>query len=308
MAGLLGSIALGVFLGWKKLLPLRILVNSSKIITISIIILLVTMGFKIGMDKQTLSNLGKYGLQALVFAVATIAFSLGSVAFLEKLFTAKSDVESAENIEVLTERQAHPYKMTLIIVTAFVVGILIGFTVIPAEFTAYLPYLTNIALHFTVLAVGIDLGQNKEMWKQFLRAGRLVFIAPLGVAAGSILAGMICGKVLGWKLLEGGAVGAGFGWYSLSGVIISEMHSVALGTIAFLSNIMREILAIIIIPILAGRTGKLALIAPGGATTMDTTLPIIAAAGPPGIAVFAFINGVILSAFVPILVTFLLSF
>lgn len=307
MAGLLGSIALGIFLGWKRLLPPKILANSGRMITISIMLLLIIMGVKIGLDKQTLSNLGAYGLQALLFAATTIALSVGTVALLEKLFTKNLKVPFVKEIEVKTDPQPHPYRMTFIIVGGFFCGVLIGFAVIPSGVSEFLPILTNWALYFTIFAVGIDLGQNQEMWKQFISIGRFVFLAPLGIALGSVLAGMITGKLLGWSFWEGGAVGAGFGWYSLSGVMISEIHSVGLGTIAFLSNVLREILAIIMIPFLAGRIGKLALIAPGGATTMDTTLPIIASVGPPGIALIAFVNGIVLSSVVPILVPFLLS-
>lgn len=302
MTVLLGWIVFGIILGWKRLLPARILSLNGKIITLAIIFLLVTMGLRIGLDKQTLSNLGRYGLQAFLFALTTILFSLGAVSFLEKLFANKIEIPSAGKLEVKTEVEPHPYRMTFIIVGAFFMGIIVGFFVVPAWVNDILPALTDWALYFTLFAVGIDLGLNKEMWKQFMTIGRFVFLAPLGVAIGSILAGMITGRFLGWTFWEGGAVGAGFGWYSLSGVMISELHSVALGTIAFLSNVMREVITILIIPFLAGRVGKFSLVAPGGATTMDTTLPIIAAVGPPGIAVIAFINGVVLSSLVPVLV------
>jgi hypothetical protein len=86
LAALLGSIVIGFVFGWKRLLPSKIIAKSGKIITISIVFLLITMGLRIGMDKQTLSNLGKYGLQALFFAILTIAFSIGGVALIEKVF------------------------------------------------------------------------------------------------------------------------------------------------------------------------------------------------------------------------------
>ena len=307
MAILLGCIALGVLLGWKRLLPHKIVTNSGRIITIALTILLITMGLKIGLDKQTLGNLATYGLQAFFFAIAAILFSLGLVAVLERLFAKDLVIITEGDMEIEEGAKPHPYRMTLIIIGAFFFGIFLGFTMIPDSVKSILPSLTNGALYFTLLVIGIDLGVNKQVWKQFLKVGRLVFLVPLGVALGSIAAGMVAGRLLGWSAWEGGAVGAGFGWYSLSGVLISEVHSVALGTISFLSNVIRELITIIITPFLAQRVGKLTLIAPGGATTMDTTLPVITAVGPPGIAIVAFINGFILSSLVPILVPFLLS-
>jgi len=307
LAALLGCIGFGVFLGWKKLLPEKIIANSGRIITIAIMILLITMGLKIGLDKQTMNNLGMYGLQAFLFAFITIFFSLGFVAFLEKLFASELVIVSEEQMEVMTDSHPNPYRMTFKIIGAFFLGIALGLVFIPTWVNDILPSLTNGALYFTLFAIGIDLGHNKQIWKQFMQLGRFVFLVPLGVSLGSVIAGMLVGKFLGWTVWEGGAVGAGFGWYSLSGVLISEIHSVALGTISFLSNVIREILTIVITPFLVGRVGKLTLIAPGGATTMDTTLPIIAALGPPGIAIIAFINGFVLSSLVPILVPLLLS-
>lgn len=306
MAILLGCIALGVFLGWKKLLPEKIIANSGRIITVAIMFLLITMGLKIGLDKQTISNLGMYGLQAFLFALITILFSLGLVALLEKMFAQQFVIVSEESVEVKTDSQANPYRMTFIIMGALFSGIILGLVLVPEGVNDILPSLANGALYLTLFAIGMDLGINKQTWKQFLHLGRFVFLVPIGVGLGSVVAGMLVGKFLGWTAWEGGAVAAGFGWYSLSGVLISEIHSVALGTIAFLSNVIREIITIIITPFLARRVGKLTLIAPGGATTMDTTLPIIAAVGPPGIAIIAFINGFILSSLVPILVPLLL--
>ncbi len=77
-----------------------------------------------------------------------------------------------------------------------------------------------------------------------------------------------------------------------------------LGAIAFLTNVFREMITVILIPILAKRLNGYTAIAPAGATSMDTTLPLIAKATNPEIAIISFINGVILSSLVPVLVTF----
>ncbi|MFZ5648571.1 MAG: lysine exporter LysO family protein [Bacillota bacterium] len=108
-------------------------------------------------------------------------------------------------------------------------------------------------------------------------------------------------------LKEASAVGAGFGWYSLSGVILSQIYSVEAGALAFLTNVMREIIAFVLIPVLAARIGSLAAVAPGGATTMDTTLPLIARSTDADTTVIAFVNGATLSAMVPVLVPLLIG-
>lgn len=106
---------------------------------------------------------------------------------------------------------------------------------------------------------------------------------------------------------QASAVGAGFGWYSLSGVILSNIYSVETRALAFMTNIIRELISFILIPILAVRIGNLAAVAPGGATTMDTTLPLIARATDADTAVIALVNGTTLSVMVPLLVPLLIG-
>jgi uncharacterized membrane protein YbjE (DUF340 family) len=106
---------------------------------------------------------------------------------------------------------------------------------------------------------------------------------------------------------EAMAVGAGFGWYSLSAVLITKIHSVELGSVAFLTNVFRELLTIISLPFVVKYIGKIPSIGPGGATTMDVTLPLIKKVAGEEIAVPAFISGVVLSSLVPILVPFILN-
>jgi uncharacterized membrane protein YbjE (DUF340 family) len=103
------------------------------------------------------------------------------------------------------------------------------------------------------------------------------------------------------------AVGAGFGYYSLSSVIISELGSKVLGVIALISNITREIITLIATPIFAKIFGKIAPIASGGATAMDTTLPIITRFSGKRYALVAVFSGLILTILVPLLVSFILS-
>lgn len=299
------SLAGGALIGWRKWLPMRVLSLSGRGMTAGVVLLLIVMGVRIGSDKGTLAKLGAYGWQAFWFALAAVGASIGVVALLEYLFV--KDSALPENDELKIEGSAHPYRMMVIILASFAFGILIGVSIFPLAWRSYLPALTDFALGFTLFAVGLDLGLNSKVWQRIWHLGWKVFLAPLGVVIGSVGAGMLIGILFGWDWHEGGAVGAGFGWYSLSGAMISDLHSVALGTIAFLSNIMRELMSILLVPFLARRVGPLILVAPGGATTMDSTLSLIAASGPPGIALIAFVNGVILSTLVPFLVPLLLG-
>jgi uncharacterized membrane protein YbjE (DUF340 family) len=121
------------------------------------------------------------------------------------------------------------------------------------------------------------------------------------VAVGSLIGAFIIGAILGYPLHESGAIGSGLGWYTLSSIIIAP-YSAELSVLAFLTNVVREIIAIMMIPLVAKYVGFYEAIAPAGATAMDTTLPIVSRNTNSETAVLSFSTGLILSTLVPILV------
>ena len=100
---------------------------------------------------------------------------------------------------------------------------------------------------------------------------------------------------------------SGFGWYSLSSVLIAQAHSPLLGALAFLANVLRELLAIILTPLVARWLGAVPAIAPGGATAMDVLLPVISRAAGREYAPLAFFSGAMLSLAVPLFVNLFLG-
>ena len=97
------------------------------------------------------------------------------------------------------------------------------------------------------------------------------------------------------------AASAGFGWYSLAPMLLAD-YSPSVSAVAFLSNVMREVFAIVLIPILARRVGYLECVGVAGATAMDTVLPVVVRATDERIAIYSFVSGVVLSFAVPVVV------
>ncbi|WP_418991928.1 lysine exporter LysO family protein, partial [Alistipes sp.] len=121
-----------------------------------------------------------------------------------------------------------------------------------------------------------------------------------GTLAGAALAApLVAGVGVGDSL----AVGAGFGYYSLSSVFIADLRGAELATVALLCNVLREIYTLLFAPFVAGWFGPLAAVSIGGATTFDTTLPIITRAAGRPYAVVAIFHGCVLDFSVPFLVT-----
>lgn len=195
--------------------------------------------------------------------------------------------------------------MTYIILTSLVIGILSGYFLLPGSIIANLDNISTLAINILLLSVGIDLGYNREVFYNIRRMGFRVLLVPLSIITGSLAGGTISVLIFGMPLSLGLAISSGFGWYSLSGVILSNISGPGAGTVAFLTNIFREVIAIIFIPVIAEKLNHITAIAPAGATSMDTTLPLISEATDKETSVISFVNGAVLSSLVPILVPLL---
>jgi len=198
-------------------------------------------------------------------------------------------------------------KDTLVLLGFFVVGILAGvYAVIPGEYIT--PSLEMGTLYVLIFLVGVGMGSDTKFLQNILHLGRKDLLVPVSVVIGSILGGVLVSLLLSdVDIIGGAAVGAGFGYYSLSSVMISQLRGDELGTIALVANIIREVTTILAAPIMVRFLGPLSSIACGGATTMDTTLPVIIKYSGKEYAMTSVINGILLTCLVPVLVPFILA-
>ena len=198
-------------------------------------------------------------------------------------------------------------KGSLIIVAFFILGTLCGFLhLIPFNLAETdISFYTLCALMFSV---GVSIGNDPQTIRNFRSLNpRLVFLpimTILGTIAGSALVSLV---IDGRSVTDCMAVGSGFGYYSLSSIFITEYKGAELGTIALLSNITREIFTLLAAPLLVRWFGNLAPISSGGATTMDTTLPIITQCSGQQFVVVSIFHGFVVDFSVPFLVTFFCS-
>lgn len=196
--------------------------------------------------------------------------------------------------------------MSISIILAVATGIISGLFIFPDAFIQHIGIIIDIGLCLLLFFVGMDIGRNKEIINQIKSNGYKILLVPVGVALGSITGSMLGGLAFGLPLNESSAIGAGFGWYSLSAIELSK-YSAETGALAFITNVCREVFALVSIPYIAKLIGKLEAIAPAGATAMDTSLPVISKSTDSNTAVVSFITGVVLSTLVPILVPLLIS-
>lgn len=197
--------------------------------------------------------------------------------------------------------------MTIAILLAVAIGIISGIFLAPASLTPHIGSLINGGLILVLLLVGISVGRQTGFLKQLRRMGLKVLLVPLSIALGSILGGIAGGLLLGIPWHQAGAVGAGFGWYSFAGIELSR-HSPYLGTLAFITNMAREMIALVTIPLIAKYLGKLECVATAGSPAMTVALPVISSATKDAnITIIAFISGMTLGILVPLVVPFMMT-
>ena len=198
-------------------------------------------------------------------------------------------------------------KSSLIIVSFFILGILLSIYSLIPKFLLESD-LSSYVLYVLMFFVGISIGADKDVLKILKGVKLKIILVPLSIIIGTFIGiGFTSVFIPDISLKESLAVGAGFAYYSLSSIIITKLNSEILGVIALLSNIFREVITLLMAPLLVKYFGKLAPIASGGATSMDTTLPIITKFTGKEYAIIAVFSGVILTILAPFLVTFILT-
>jgi uncharacterized membrane protein YbjE (DUF340 family) len=167
--------------------------------------------------------------------------------------------------------------------------------------------LFSVTLTVLLFVFGFSFGLDKDAMDKMKKTGPKILAFPLFVVLGSLLAGLVGGLVLRIDVAGAMAVSAGYGWYTLSGPLIGQLFGAELGTLGFVANFFRELLTITATPLMV-KLDKYAPVASGGATTMDTTLPIIIRYCGSDMLITAFSNGLILTLIAPFTIIAIASF
>ncbi|EPF18666.1 Membrane protein of uncharacterised function (DUF340) [Cedecea davisae] len=182
-------------------------------------------------------------------------------------------------------------------------GFLLGLT--GFELLKYATEASEYTLIFLLLLVGIQLRNSGMTFKQIVLNRRGMIVAIV-VVLSSLVGGAINALILGLPIKTGLAMASGFGWYSLSGILMTESYGPVIGSATFFNDLVRELLAIMLIPGLVRRSRSTAL-GLCGATSMDFTLPVLQRSGGVEIVPAAIVHGFILSLLTPLLIAFFAS-
>lgn len=286
---------------------------TDKLLTFSVWVLLFLLGLGLGVDEKLMQEIKSLGLQALCitfFAVLgslVFAYLVAKLWYKEALETNREKINT-KNDEAIEAGKWTAIKSSCIVLAFFLSGVFLGrMQALPAEISSgmYAVWALYILLFLAGMSVGFDLHAFKII--QELKG--TIIVMPIATVAGTVLGSVLASLLLpGLAVLDSVAVGVGLGYYSLSSTIISQEVSPALGSVALLANIMREVVCLVFTPLMLRYFGMLGPVFAGGATSNDSSLPIIAKFCGERYAIIAIFTGVVLTLAVPFLVPFVLYF
>ena len=337
---------LGYFLGAYLKKRNIVLKGASVLQTIALVALVFVMGARIGSEDEIVRSLDTIGLKALVITLFILAGTVLTAFVVRKLLgfdkygnlkkakAAKGTDEAAKitdedakgtdvvNAEVcvgsckaqgegeILDQPAEEAKsdktMLLTIFIPVTLGILSGFLFLPDWFIAASGTIIVVGLSILLFFVGIDLGTEGTIVQNFKTAGWRVILFPFVMIIGTYIGSVVAGFVIGISAKDALCVASGFGWYTLAPAMLAE-YSIEVSAISFMHNVMRELIGLLLLPIVAKRIGHIESTGLVGAGSMDVCLPIIVRTTSGNMAVYAFIIGVVLSTSVPIMVSFMMG-
>lgn len=194
-------------------------------------------------------------------------------------------------------------KSSLKILAAFIIGFILGIIkILPRSFTD--GEWSEYCLYALILFVGISIGANEKALKALRKPDFRMFIIPAGVIFGTYVGILMFFPIIpGISLREALAVGSGFGYYSLSSAMITRLGGELLGITTLIVNIAREAFTLIFTPLIVRYFGKAAPILTAGATSMDTTLPIITKFCGKEYVLYSLFSGILLTFLVPLIIS-----
>lgn len=194
-------------------------------------------------------------------------------------------------------------KESLIVLLFFGAGVLAGVLGdFPAAFVGIVHEASNYAVYAMLAAVGMTLGFDVRAWRILRDLKGWVALVPLMIAVGTFLGGTAAWAVLDMSFRDVMAVSAGFGYYSLSSMLINQLADVSLGSMALIANMVRELVTLLFAPLIARIFGGLGPLSAAGAAS-DTCLPAIIRTSGERNTILGIFSGMVLTVAVPFFVT-----
>ncbi|CAJ0994471.1 Lysine exporter LysO [Sodalis praecaptivus] len=274
------------------LLPVRWLQAVNRALSAMVYVILFLMGISLAFLPNLASNLLRIGMITAVSALCILAMNALVLAVLEKLlpWPAAALAPPPSRWRMVLDS----LKLCAVVVAGFALGLThwSGFSLATQA--------SELLLILLLWLVGIQLRNSGMTLRQIILNLRGLLVA-LVVALSALAGGALAAMLLGLPLTTGLALASAYGWYSLSGILMTDAFGPVIGSAAFFNDLLRELLAIMLIPLLIRRRRHTALRL-CGATSMDFTLPVLQRSGGMEIVPAAIVQGFLLSLLAPVLI------
>ncbi|WP_280553860.1 lysine exporter LysO family protein [Halomonas sp. 25-S5] len=284
----------------------RLMALINRGVNASIYVILLLMGVSLAGLDDLAGQLSRLGGQAMVLFAVISACNLAALWWLSRRLGLIADPSRVLAGAPTSKWAAMASSLALVavVVAGVVLGLLLEWFTGSGLF-ATAETLAEGVLYLLLALIGCQL-RNSGMPLRQIVLNRFGLAIALTLAASSLVGGLLAAPLLDLRWNEGLALAAGFGWYSLSGILVGDQLGPLMGGVAFFNDLARELLAFVLIPLLIRRHAALA-IGYGGATAMDFTLPVIQQHGGVSCVPVAVVSGFLLSLLSPPLILFLLS-
>lgn len=304
---IIGIMCVGIIIGHFGF-PQKLKNKNEALQMICTLLLIFSMGVMLGKRENFFSDLTSLGFQSFLFFIIPTGLSLFLTYFLTERFMKKGEVkEEIRPKERIgkddTKEGAGEWRMAGTALMALILGIIYGVSGMENFLVTLVCSNTDVILDLLMFSVGISIGLKKGIIQNIRTYHFKILMIPFAVVTASAAGGAICALITGCSLRQGASVASGLGWYSLAGITIGNLAGEQLGSIAFLSNLLRELFSFFSIPFLSKRFNYFSCIAVAGATSEDTTLPMMIKYTDEETVLLSVLNGIICSALVPFLIS-----
>ncbi|GAB2714025.1 lysine exporter LysO family protein [Halomonas garicola] len=272
----------------------------------SIYVILLLMGASLAGLENLSSQLSRLGGSALLLFALTSACNFAALGWLSHRLAMRAETPPSASNAPVGKFAAMKGSLSLLGVVALgvILGLLLGPIVGQGLFHGA-EVLAEWVLYVLLALIGCQL-RNSGMPLRRILLNRNGLAIALTLAASSLVAGLAAAPLLSISWNEGLAMASGFGWYSLSAILIGDQLGPLMGGVAFFNDLARELLTFVLVPLVIQRHAALA-IGYGGATSMDFALPVIQQHGGVTFVPVAVVSGFLLSLLSPPLILFWLS-
>ncbi|MCK9600738.1 MAG: lysine exporter LysO family protein [Sphaerochaeta sp.] len=268
-------------------------------------LLLFFMGVNTGGIEGITKEFGTIGVSALVLTLLGIG---GTVLFSLVVSSIVTPTEQSEGIAIAKRKEQSfirrlydIVKEPLILVGIVVLGLTLRLTT--PLFDWFQSSLVTYLLYTLLFFVGMGMVHKRISFKGVF-GDKSLFLLPFYTIAGTYFGALFAPLLTGYTVKEAWGMLSGFGWYSLSGILISDLGFPILGSISFLANLLRESFSFFLIPFF-GRLGKRyyhPAVCTAGATSMDVTLVLLSSHFGTRTMLGSIYHGVVMSLAAPILI------